>query len=125
MCMQIWVALDLLHVDSPTTLAVALLPLLPATNPSTTPRTGYCLLPLHPPTTPTTPTTPYVQYPYYHCYLLLLLLVPLGTTPNYPSERFMYRVYVFSMCCVSIVYGIHVFLRACIGAWIVFFLDVS
>ena len=73
---------------------------------------------------PTTPTTPYVQYPYYHCYLLLLLL-PLGTTPNYPcSERFMYRVYAFSMCCVSIVYGIHVFLRACIGAWIVFFLDV-
>ena len=125
MCMQIWVALDLLHVDSPTTISL------------TTPTT--CYQPLYYPSYRVLPTTPtptyypyypyylpptYSTYPYYPCYLLLLLL-PLGTTPNYPSERFMYRVYVFSMCCVSIVYGIHVFLRACIGAWIVFFLDVS
>ena len=35
-------------------------------------------------------------------------------------------VYVFSMYGVGIVYGIiDVSLRACIGAWIVFFLDVS
>ena len=64
------------------------------------------------PTTPTPTYYPYypyyalrvrtVLYPYYPCYLLLATpscLLPLGTTPNYPSERFMYRVYVFSMCC--------------------------
>ena len=79
----IWVGLDLLHVDSPTTLAVALLPLLPATNPSTTPRTGYRLLYPY----PHHPTTPY--YPYYPYYPLravpLLPLLPPATpaTPRY------------------------------------------
>ena len=44
--------------------------------PSTTPRTGYRLLPLP------QPTTPYIQYPYYPCYLLLLLLPLLPLLPQ-------------------------------------------
>ena len=85
---------------------------------------SYRLLPLAPPTTP--------YYPYYplRTVPLLPLLPPITpatpTTPIPPTTpaRGSCIVYVFSMYCVSIVYGIDVFLRACIGAWIVFFLDV-
>ena len=85
MCMQIWVALDLLHVDSPTTISL------------TTPTT--CYQPLYYPSyrvLPTTPTPTYypyypyyplrtVLYPYYPCYLLLASYSFLPATPrNYP-----------------------------------------
>ena len=82
---------------------------------------GYRRLPLPPPSTP--------YYPYYPLRTVPLLpLLPPATpaTPILPLLPLLSCiVYVFSMCCVSIVYGVHVFLRACIGAWIVFFLDVS
>ena len=68
----------------------------------------------------------YRVYPYYPCYLLLLLLPLLPLFPLLPQrEVHVSMVCVFSMYGVGIVYGIDVFLRACIGAWIVFFLDVS
>ena len=90
----------------------------------------YCILPLPP--TPTSYYAYYAYYPYYPYYLLrtVPLLPPAASyypyPPYYPSTaRGSCIVYVFSMYCVSIVYGIDVFLRACIGAWIVFFPDVS
>ena len=100
-------------------------PYYPFTIPRTAYYPSYRLLPLAPPTTP--------YYPYYplRTVPLLPLLPPITpatpTTPIPPTTpaRGSCIVYVFSMCCVSIVYGIDVFLRACIGAWIVFFLDVS
>ena len=101
--------LPLLPLLPPT---IPLLPLVPPTTPSPT---YFPLLPLLPPTYSTT-TTPATSY--YSCYSYYTY------SPYYPTARGSCIVYVFSMYCVSIVYGIDVFLRACIGAWIVFFLDV-
>ena len=79
----------------------------------------------------TTPTTPY--YPYYplRTVPLLPLLPPatpllplLSSTPTTQREvhvSCMYSVSVVLVLCMIF----DVFLRACIGAWIVFFLDVS
>ena len=123
---------------TPTYYLLALLPLLPLL---TTP-TYYPLLPT--PLIPLVPGTAYYPYPpTYYPLLPLCPYYPLRTVPLLPllppatpllpllssTPTTQREVHVSCMYSVSVVLVLcmifDVFLRACIGAWIVFFLDVS